>query len=273
MKVTRITPENSAFFEELAPEGLFEDDDLFLMGAISGDGTACAVLATGVYGNMAYIKWIYTHPDFRKEGAAGELLRFLKLLLRKSDVQILQVSFSDEDDDLEDFLEEEGFLINEDNEMYSVPVKDLIYSKMAERLDEEKRSRNSVYNFSRVMSYYEFYDYLREKGVPVTGDAESVYKYSIVRLDEGRHITGFMLISKKPKGDLEIPYMSNDGSVESAMDIFRGFKELVTVHEWENENIVFYDRAGLTIEFVEKVTDEDRAGYVVNGQKQAMRTV
>ncbi len=88
----------------------------------------CAVLGTGVYEEMAYIEWIYTDPSYRRNGAARALLKWLKILLRRTDVKILEISFQDENENLEDFLDEERFFYDEDREIYSVPVRDLIYS-------------------------------------------------------------------------------------------------------------------------------------------------
>ncbi len=157
--------------------------------------------------------------------------------------------------------------------MYSVPIRDLLYSRTVERLDRKTDDSESVVFFSKVMNYYEFYDYLREKEIPVFGNAEAVYKYSLVRLDKERNITGFMLIEKRSGGDLEIPYLENDGSLSGVSDIFRALKSLVIEHKWEDSNLVFYDRAGRIIEFIEQVTDEERAEYIVDGQRQGMKMV
>ena len=43
MKVTTISEDNVEFFKELAPEGTLEDQNLFCLGAIANDETACAL--------------------------------------------------------------------------------------------------------------------------------------------------------------------------------------------------------------------------------------
>lgn len=71
MKITDIAADNAEYFEYLVPEGALENENIFWLGAIAGDGTACAALGIGIYEEMAYIEWIYTDPSHRGEGAAG----------------------------------------------------------------------------------------------------------------------------------------------------------------------------------------------------------
>lgn len=75
--------------------GGVENENLFWLGAIAGDGTACAVLGVGVYEEVAYIDWIYTAYDYRRKGAARDLLKRLKTMLRKIEVKILEISVFD----------------------------------------------------------------------------------------------------------------------------------------------------------------------------------
>lgn len=53
-------------------------------------------------------------------------------------------SFSEDDENLQEFLEAEGFLTDEDRESYSVPVRELIYSEMIDRFEEEHKSTGRV---------------------------------------------------------------------------------------------------------------------------------
>ncbi|MCR5487324.1 MAG: hypothetical protein K6F35_07305 [Lachnospiraceae bacterium] len=63
MTVTGIAADNAEYFEGLAYEGAFEREDILWLGAADGDGTACTILGAGIYGEMAYIEWIYTEPS------------------------------------------------------------------------------------------------------------------------------------------------------------------------------------------------------------------
>ena len=67
LDITRITPENSEYFEGLAPERGFEDEELVWLGAAAEDGAACAVLGGGIHEGMGFIDWIYTAPEYREK--------------------------------------------------------------------------------------------------------------------------------------------------------------------------------------------------------------
>ncbi len=165
MRVTDIAPDNAEYFESLAPEGALADDNLIWLGAVAGDGTACAVLGVGVYEESAYIDWIYTDPSFRRKGAARELLRWLRTFLRKAEMEILEISFSGENEGLEEFLEAEGFFFDDDLNTYSVPFKDLIYSELIDTALEKNRTDCRVVTFKNFGRYDELYEYLLKDGI------------------------------------------------------------------------------------------------------------
>lgn len=205
MKVTGIASDNIEFFEELAPEGAMKDKELFWLGAIAGDGTACAVLGAGIYGDMAYIDWIYTDPDHRKEGVAGSLLRSLKALLRKNNVEMLQVSYSYDDENMEEFLETEGFLLEDDSKIYSIPVKELLYAEALDIFEERHTDGTRVVVWADLEKPDEFYDYLQKNGIPFAIDSDDL-RYSLIRIRGDGHMDGCMLIIRRSDGDLEISY-------------------------------------------------------------------
>ncbi len=257
MKVTRVTEENAAYFEDLAPSGALGNEHLLWLGAIAGDGTACALLAAGICEDAAYIDWIYTHPAYRRQSAAGSLLRSLRALLRKTDIEALLIDFSDENENLEDFLEAKGFFVDEDIQIYSVPLKALIYSEMMERFGERLQNRRPVSTLDKLKDPELFYEFIRQKDIPLAVNTEVSYEDSLVMQDRDGNINGCMLLNKRPEGDLEISYLENDGSPEDAVDIFLALKELVIQKGWEDENLVFSDRNGQMADFVEQIAGED----------------
>ena len=109
-----------------------EDRNLFCLGAIANDGTACSVLAVGIYEGAVYIEWIYTAEAYRRKQAARLLLKTLNTLLTKMNEKVILINFSDDCDHLEEFLYATGFFVDEDQENYLVPVIDLIYSVSCE---------------------------------------------------------------------------------------------------------------------------------------------
>ena len=272
MKVTEITSDNAEYFEDLIPEGYLENENLLWLGAIAGDGTACAVLGSGVYEDMAYIEWIYTDPSYRKEGAARALMKLLKTFLRKVKVKILQISFSEDDENLEEFLEDEGFIVNDDRESYSFPVRDLIYSEMIDRYGEEHDSVDRVVTLAGFEKPDAFYEYMQGHGIPFVKASEDLSS-SLIRINKEGEIEGCMLISRLQDGDIEISYLISDGPAGSAIDLFLAFKKLAGQMGWLDDSIVFTDRSGETIRIIETIAGADRDSYIISKQKTGLTTL
>lgn len=272
MKVTYITPDNSDYFEGLASRETLEDERLVCLGAIAKDGTACAVLATGIYEETAYIEWIYTDPSYRRERAARTLFEMLRTLLRKIEVKAILVNFPGDSENLEEFLMAEGFFVDEDMESYSIPVIDLVYSEMIDRLEGGNNSSDSrVVTLSELGNLNGFHDFLRKNSVSLLSSEEDFLSQSLVRIGRDGKINGCMLIIRQPDGDITIPYLISSGYTDTAVDLFLAFKRLVTENEWLGDNIVFSDTSGEITGFLEEVLGEDCSSYVISGQKQGIR--
>ena len=272
MRVTGIAPDNAEYFEELVPGGALDDEDLFWLGAIAEDGAACAVMGAGVYEDMAYIDWIYTDPDYREKGAARALINTLKILLRRIDVEMLQISFSDDDENLEEFLEMEGFLTDEDGQIFSIPVHELIYSELLERYAEEHHAEGQIMTLSELKRPDDLYDYLARNGIPPLRDNEDAAS-SLIRTDRDGKINGCMLISRRRDGDLEISYLLSEGQAGGAVDFFVAFKELATEMDWQEDNIIFTDRSGEVIRLIETIAAIDIDSYTVTERKTGLITL
>ncbi len=276
MKVTYITSDNVDYFEELAPEGILRDENLFCLGAIANDGTACAIIATHIYEKAAYIEWIYTDPAYRRQRGGRTLLEMLRVLLRKVDISTVLTDFSDDCENLEEFLAEEGFFVDEDSGIYCVPVVDLIYSPMLDRLQERYR-RNFADRGIRVEKLLEledpgiFRDYLKENRITLLEAEEAACSYSLVRLDREGTINGCMIICRYPEADIAIPYLISNGLTDGTLDLILAFKDLVTEREWQEERMVFSDRSGETVNVLEEILGEDKENFAIKGQKQAVK--
>ncbi len=266
MNVTSIAKDNADYFEDLVPEGAFKNENLFWLGAVAGDGTACAVLGSGIYGDMAYIDWIYTDPSYRRQGAARELLKWLKTLLRRNDVKVLEISYTDENEDLEEFLENERFLCDEDGDIYSVPVKDLIFSEVLDLELDGHDSGSRVITLAELEDPEVFYDYLQRNWIPFSKEADDL-GLSLILMDENGEVQGCMLISGRQDGDLEISYLMSNGLTEGTFDLFLAFRELALKMDWREANIVFTDRSGEMIKIIEAIAISDRDPYIKAGRK------
>ncbi len=272
MKVTGIAPDNAEYFRDLVPEGALDDENLFWLGAVAPDGTACAVLGAGVIEDIAYIDWIYTDDEYRRQGAARNLLKWLKTFLRKIGVGILEVSFSDDDEDLEDFLESQGFFFDDDTDIYSVPVKDLIWSDTMDITWQEHRTGCRVVTLKDFGREDEFYEYLQKKGIPFGVESDES-DYSLIRLNGAGEIDGCLLLYRRFDEELEVSYLVSDASSGGAVDIFLAFRDMIEKMNWQDENIVFADRSGGIIKTLETISRTDRDSYIVTGKKLAMTTL
>ncbi len=270
MDVTRITPANAGFFEDIVPSGSFGDDGLLWLGAIAEDGTACAALGGGILEDMAFIDWIYTSPGYREMGAADSLLKVFCSLFNRIDenVEIVEISLEDTEEGLSEFLEAKGFLIAEDSGGYEVPLVELIYSDVAEELENGRSSSGKVISAATLKDPDVLFDYISNNNIPCYGNREELTEYSLVSMDNEDNITGCMLIVKGREGDILVPYLLCDGSPGGITDFFLALKEMATKKRWEEENIVFYDRSGQMIGFVEQITNEDGDIYHIKGQKE-----
>ena len=271
MKVTGIAPDNAEYFKDLVPDGALEDENIFWLGAVAQDGAACAVLGAGVIEDIAYIDWIYTDASYRRQGAARNLLKWLKILLRKIGVGILEVSFSDDDENLEEFLESQGFFFDDDTDIYSVPVRDLIWSDTMDITWQEHRTGSRVVTLKDFDREDEFYEYLQKKGIPFGVESDES-GYSLIRLDSKGDIDGCMLLYRRLYGELEVSYLVSDSASSGAVDLFLAFRDLIEKMNWQDENIVFADRSGGIIKILETISRTDRDSYIVTGKKLAMTT-
>ena len=273
MKVTSILSDNVDYFKELAPEGILEDRNLFCLGAIANDGTACSVLAVGIYEGAAYIEWIYTAEAYRRKQAARLLLKTLNTLLTKMNEKVILISFSDDCDHLEEFLNATGFFVDEDQENYLVPVIDLIYSENMDLLQEKHTPDDRMTTLQQLADPDAFHDYIHQKGISFLETEEASLLHSLIRMDESGKINGCMLISEQSDGNLVIPYLLSDADGDGLIGFFLGFKAMAIKHAWLEKNIIFTDSSGDMMNLLEKVLGEERTMYVVNGQKQGVRTI
>ncbi|MCR5487323.1 MAG: hypothetical protein K6F35_07300 [Lachnospiraceae bacterium] len=200
------------------------------------------------------------------------LLKWLKTLLRKADAKILQISFPemDEEDSLEEFLEAEGFFLEEDRETYSVPVKDLIYSEKLDEYQEGHRSSGRVVTLSELEKKDDFHAYIAEKEIPFEAEADRLSQ-SLVRINKEGKIDGCMLIFLRPDGDLEISYLSSTPAEGDVFELIMALQDLLLrMDDWREENILFTDRTGEIAGLIEELTGESSASYIATGKKEGI---
>ena len=135
MEITRITENNFDPFKYLFPEGFTLREDTLSFGAVSDEREAVSCMVVDTYDDkIAYIDWIYTVPAYREKGAATELLDTVTALLQKNFIELVMVEFHEADEGLEDFLGDRGFAVSSLDDVYEVPLSELMYSEETDRL-------------------------------------------------------------------------------------------------------------------------------------------
>ena len=273
MKVTYITSDNAEYFEGLAPNELLYEENLVCLGAIANDGTACAVLAVDIFEDAVYIEWLYTDPAYRRKRAARSLFNSLRALLKKSDEKVILTHFSDDCEYVEDFLIAEGFFADVDRDTYSVPLVDLVFSEKTGRFEESRTGNCKVSTLEELDDPGKFYDFLSKNKIKVLNNELDSYAASLALMDQKGRITGCLLVSRRNKGSLSIPFLKSSGSTEDFASLMLDFRDMVIEKDWTDERVIFSDRSGELSEFVENLLCEDIENYVIIGQKQGMKTL
>ncbi len=271
MQCTRIEKENAGDYEYLIPEDLLKDGDRVRLGIIDDDGTACAGCVLDADGDLAYVDWIYTDPDYRERGAGTMLLAEMTVLLEGSGVKGIQVNFSNEDEDLEDFLMNRGFLTGSDSGIYRVPVSDIFYDGEMELLLENRNEHSrvtTVKNSETAAALAAFLD--REgPGSHILNEIEP--ELSVVRRDQNGAVSGCLLMSRTGSGDLKAVYFLNTGNVSGVTELLIALHDVIEENELTEASILFMDRTDTSVGFVARLTGNDRETYRVTDRLTAIQ--
>ena len=291
MKITRITRNNEEAFESVMPDYYPGDESLLLLGAVADDGTGCAALAADIYGHTLNIDRLYTHPDYREEGAADELFKTLLSLVNDINTQTadnpdagsdgevpdipidcIEITFTDDDENMDNFLMDHDFLIEEDEGVFRVPLSDILYSsRMYDLLDEVSLSGLSVKAVNPDLM-----DPLREY-ITGKGDDPDILegisdRLSVVGLDKDNNVTGCLITRDLGDKDIEVMAFYNDGSVSGISELTAAMYVL-TKEDYEDHNLVFTDREGNAMHYVSTMTGEDTEDYRVKGIFRGVRLI
>ena len=264
MQITRITENNRDAFEELWPEADAYNEALVHLGAVSDEGIACAVLAAGITGNTLHIDWLYTDPEYRNRGAAGMLIDTLLMNIDKGTTETIEIAFDDEAEGIEDFLTEMGFIIVQEDDIYRVPISDLLYNVHMDDMLEVCPEPFGIRSPEEMSIKTKLKEYLAAHGDDEELADHITDRLSIVRAEHNL-ITGCLLMRKATDTDLEVMAFYNDGSVKGITDLTVGMYQVLTWAELEEGNLIFADHAGEAVRFVEELTGEDSDDYRING--------
>ena len=266
MNITRITSNNSEAFASLMPAEIAGRDDLFMYGAVSDDKEAVSVLVLEVVdGESVEIVWLYTDPDFRERGAATELLLTASAMLMGLPVRSIGITFTDEDDDLELFLRDRGFLIGDDRSVYAVPLNDVIHDVVMDDLLERFPDTDNIIGVGDKETYPRLEKLLEAQGIEPESIADISPVYSRVALNEDGEAIGCILITELEDSDLEITYFLNTAREKTAIELIADLAKDLRAKNIDDGRLIFTDPRGKSIGLVEKLTGEDRSTYRVDG--------
>lgn len=265
MKITRITENNKEAFEDLMPGYIAEDDSYVLLGVVADEDIACSCLAAVINGNSLHIDWLYTDPDYRNQGAAGMLLETLLMYIDNSSTSAIEIAFNDEIEGIEDFLTEMGFIIVREDDIYRVPISDLLYNVQMDDMLEVCPEPAGIRSPEEGSVRTKLKEYLTEHGDDEEMTDIITDRLSIVRTNEHEEITGCLLIREAADTDLEVMAFYNDGSVTGITELTVGMYQILTWAGLEDGYMIFADHAGEAVHFVEELTGEDSDDYRING--------
>lgn len=272
MILTRIEQENLQEFVSLCPDGLIGDDELLRLGIFEDDdGTVpISVLVACVQENMACIRWLYTVPDHRNQGAARGLVLVLQKYSRELGLDGILVNFSEENEHMEDLLMELGFLTASDPGFYRVPIFELVYSSEMEKLGRYRDTENTLVGFSDPAAKAIFRDIVKKQSLDMAVFEGISSKYSVTYRDPDGRKTGGIFITDRGEGDLYVDYMYSQGSVKVVSTLISTLSVQLIEGDRTEDNLIFSQRDGRAGSIIEALTGNDCEVYQVPGLKQAI---
>ena len=268
MTITRISEVNREYYAGLVPEDILNDEDLIILGMISDEGEACAALAVGINGTMAYIEWLYTAPEFREQGAASEMLDVMLDLLEDTDLTGIETDYPTGEHELDDLLTEYGFLTGIENDMYKVPTTDIIFSAQMDALVSKDRMTQDITPVSRIDAGLNAY--LSGHGMDPDSLSSFSNVYSFKSIGEDGEITGCIMVSEEGEYDLKVMFLASDGDLSTIESLITSLYEVIIKAECTDGFIYFTDHLDKAIDLVEALTGEERDTYRIKGRRHAV---
>ena len=273
MQLTRIDAANASYYRQLIPEELLSDDRLLKLGLADDRGGPVCAGAVGVFGKMASLDWLYTDPGEREKGAATALLECFFRLLDGLAVDGVEAYFSRGQSDLEMLLEDRGFIVGEESGMYRIPLVDLVYSQEMDALLEDRRHYNKAVSLSAPGLWEKFTVFARKKNIPPSYLAGCSKTLSMVVFGEEEKIADGILIREIGDRDLGVNYFFGNGSVREMAGLIAGLYKMVLTRKKLEGNLYFMVKKDEILEFVEKLTGEERTAYRIQGIRHAVRMI
>ena len=270
MELTRITDENAEHFKGLCSSEYLQNKNYIKLGAIL-EGEAVSACALGVDDDMAQIHWLYTDPGQREKGGATFLMEQVMGLLEGLALDGIRVDFDAEDEGLDTFLMEQGFMVGEDRSLYRVPLTELLFGARMEAMLAHRSQAAEVHSLQHLTSVKPLLRLMKEYGLDPVFIQNISIKYSFLVSDPEGKETGAILMSESEEGDLHVNFMIGDGSPQGMIDLVAALHDALMKDERFDGDLVFSDRIGMGASFVEMMTGIDGDSYRVSGPMYAVK--
>lgn len=270
MNCTQIETKNESYFASYMPESVRRDPTLVKLGLLDKKNHPMSALAVGVNGNMAYLEWLYTDPEKRGRGAATELLGLVLDRMRETSLNGIETDYPADESELEVLLEEQGFFVEETRQLYSVPVVDLLYSEELEILLGEDQAAERIRPLSDPEMAEQFLTYCQRTRMSPAYIADISGDFSLIVTDGEGEITGGILVEETDTSDPAVTYIFGGGRARQMALLLRALSEKLSEADRRNGRVLFSNRQDSILDFIEKLTGEDREVYRVPGIRHAV---
>ncbi|MBQ8946049.1 MAG: GNAT family N-acetyltransferase [Lachnospiraceae bacterium] len=150
MEFTKIDRTNLRFFTPFLPADAEKRTDSVIVGMIEED-TPCAAAVVRLTDDMADITWLFTAPEYRRLGAAHELIEEMRDLISGTRIKGISVSYYENSDGLGEFFEAEGFRTIQGDPVYAMKMSTLMEMPLTKRLMQlnPKQEANPIAHLMR----------------------------------------------------------------------------------------------------------------------------
>ncbi len=271
MQLTRIEKENEEYFMHLCPEDLLTDDRLLKLGVIDDEEEPVSVCVTGVSKNLANIMWLYTDPEKRERGAGTFLLDELLRLGEESGLEGIIVSYSSQDEDMDDFLSERGFLVGSDEKFYRVPISSIVYSREMDMILERRGEDRHTFTLTDPRGQKYLTDLITTHKLNVRMFEGIKAEYCVIYEDPESKQISAIFVSRINEDDLYVNYLISDRTVQGLCEVIGHLQEILLSEGITKGDLIFADRGGKAVPLVEKIFDLDYLDELIEkGHMQAV---
>ncbi|MCR5233840.1 MAG: GNAT family N-acetyltransferase, partial [Lachnospiraceae bacterium] len=247
------------------------DDKYLKLGVIDDNDEPASVCVTGVNENMGSIQWLFTDPDKREQGAGTFLMNGLAELGAAAGLEGLMANYSAQAEDVDDFLTDSGFLVGTDEQIYRVPISEIIYSGEMDAI-LERRSGNNTYDLKDPKGQEFLKDLIKAHKLDVRMFEGVKAEFCSIYEDPKTKQISAIFGSRFNENDLYVNYLISDKTVQGLCEVLGHLYDKITEEEITRGDFVFSDRVGNALALIQKMFNINNLDEMVEpGRMQAIR--